>query len=179
MPAKQWEMTLLFEQFVQDTYRGKRLKKDGKRIKPQTADNYRYVLLLLQEYEAVKAISIRIKEVSGRNKGEWIGEQKYWNRFYLQFTNFLYGDKHCFDNYVGNVVKIIRIFFHYLKSDKLLQTGDFYKRFYIYREEIPVHTLLPEQLKFLITNEAFHHNACRKSAGMAALLQPVNAAASF
>lgn len=156
MSTKQWSMTTLFEQFIRDSERGRRLKKDGKRIRPQTVDNYRYVLLLLQEFEKSKLIFINIKEISPKNKQQWTAAFKYWNKFYLQFTDFLYNEKGCFDNYTGSVIKIVRVFFAYLKTDKLLQTGDFYKQFYVCKEDIPVHTLLPQQLSFLINDQAFH-----------------------
>jgi hypothetical protein len=41
----------LFQQFVKDSYRGKRLKPDGSRIKKQIVDNYAYVLCYLDEFE--------------------------------------------------------------------------------------------------------------------------------
>ena len=110
MSNKQWSMTSLFEQFIYDSEKSRRLKKDGRKIRPQTVDNYRYVLLLLQAFEARNTTQIRVKEVSGKNKQQWIAESKYWKKFYLKFTEFLYVEKKCFDNYVGNVIKIIRVF---------------------------------------------------------------------
>ena len=40
----------LFEQFIKDSYKGKRLKPDGKKIRPQTIDNYVYVLNHLKAF---------------------------------------------------------------------------------------------------------------------------------
>lgn len=155
---KQWELISLFEQFVSDSYKGKRLKSDGRKIKSQTIDNYRYVLQLLRDFERCKSTTIRIQEVSGRNKQALQKEQRYWKKFYLDFTTFLYNNKSCYDNYAGSVIKVIRTFFGYLKKYRFMQISDCYKSFYVCQEDIPVRTLLPEQLSFLIINETFHQS---------------------
>ena len=50
---------------------------------------------------------------------------------------------------------MIRIFFNFVNKDLAITTGDFYKTFYVCREEIPIVTLLPKQLRFLIGNNEF------------------------
>ena len=148
----------LFEQFISDSAKGKRLKPDGRRIKPQTVDNYRAVLLLIRQYEQITCAPIRITTSLSKDKRKLAAERKYWKSFYLKFTQFLYQEKNCFDNYVGAVIKIIRIFFSYLKKERLLAVGDFYKEFYVCREEIPIISLLPGQLQFLINDVTFENS---------------------
>ncbi|WP_300564697.1 tyrosine-type recombinase/integrase [Flavobacterium sp.] len=63
--------------------------------------------------------------------------------------------KGCHDNYVGANIKVIRVFFNYLKNDKDFYTGDFQRLFYVRKEEIDIFVLSPEQLKFLIHDKAF------------------------
>jgi len=63
--------------------------------------------------------------------------------------------KGCFDNYVGANIKVIRVFFNYLKEEKDLYVGDFHKQFYVRKEEIDILVLSPEQLKFLIHDKEF------------------------
>lgn len=155
MATKEYPLVPLFEKFINYSYKGKRLKPDGNRLKPQTVDNYNYVLRYLQEYEAEFDIMLRIKAITSHNKRVFIGESNYWKKFYLQFTNFLYQKKNCYDNYVGTVIKTIRVFFNFLNKDMGISTGMFYKSFYVCREEVPIVTLLPEQLQFLINNNAF------------------------
>ena len=155
MTAKEYPLTPLFERFIKDSYKGKRLKADGSKIKPQTVDNYNYVLRYLKEYEIKQVTVLRIKTFKGENKRAFTTERNYWKKFYMQFTNFLYNNKNCYDNYVGTVIKTIRIFFNYLNLEMGIKTGDFYKSFYVCREEVPIVTLMPEQLHFLINNEAF------------------------
>lgn len=151
----QYALTKLFSRFISESLSGKRMKQNGKKIKLQTIDNYKYILLLLEEYETFNSEKIYVNVTTSRNKRVLIAEKKYWKKFYFGFTDFLYRQKNCYDNYVGTVIKTLRIFFRYLQLEKAMRIGDFYKQFYIYREDIPIITLLPEQLKFLITDKIF------------------------
>lgn len=155
MTTKEHALLPLFEKFISYSYKGKRLKPDGSRIKPQTVDNYNYVLRYLQEYELEYDTILRIRIINSQNKRAFIVERNYWKKFYLQFTNFMYHKKNCYDNYVGTVIKTIRIFFNFLNKDIGINTGVFYKSFYVCREEVPIVTLLPEQLQFLINDTEF------------------------
>ena len=112
----------------------------------------------MQEYETKFGTTLRIKIFSANNKRTFLAERNYWKKFYHEFTNFLYSKKNCFDNYVGAVIKVIRIFFNYVNKDLGIATGDFYKSFYVCKEEVPIITLLPEQLQFLINDKAFHES---------------------
>ena len=153
--GNQHSLTKLFSRFINESLTGKRMKQNGKKIKPQTVDNYRYILLLLQEYERYSSEIIFVNVITSRNKRILLAEKKYWKKFYFSFTDFLYKQKKCYDNYVGTVIKTLRIFFRYLQTEKAMPINDFYKQFYIYREEIPIITLMPDQLRFLIHNPAF------------------------
>lgn len=155
MATNEYLIIPLFEQFIKDSFKGKRLKPDGSKIKPQTVNNYKYVLRYLQEYENSFEIVLRIKLYKGINKRSFLIERNYWKKFHLKFTTFLYTKKNCFDNYVGTVIKTIRIFFNYLNRERGIITGDYYKSFYVCREEIPIVTLMPAQLQFLINNKEF------------------------
>jgi len=155
MTSKEYALLPLFEKFISYSYKGKRLKPDGNRIKPQTIDNYYYVLRYLREYEVEYNVVLRIKVINSQNKRNFIAERNYWKKFYLQFTNFMYQKKDFYDNYVGTVIKTIRIFFNFLNKDMGIPTGVFYKNFYVCREEVPIVTLMPEQLQFLINDTAF------------------------
>lgn len=158
MATKEFPLVPLFEKFIKDSYSGKRLKPDGTRIKPQTIENYGYVLRYLIRYEQYIETKLRIKNVSANNKRQLILESKYWRNFYFNFTSFLYKEIGCFDNYVGTVIKIIKAFFKYLNNDLYITAGEFYKKFYACKEEIPVITLLPQQLKFLILDKQFEES---------------------
>ena len=144
----------LFNQFIKETIAGKRLKKNGERIKPDSIQNYKYVLNNLLQFSTDTKFELRICDASKLDKRELASEKSYWKKFYLKFTGYLYA-KECHDNYVGANIKIIRTFFNYLKNDKDMHTGNFQRLFYVRKEEIEIFVLSPEQLKFLIHDQAF------------------------
>ncbi|MFZ1611487.1 MAG: tyrosine-type recombinase/integrase [Chitinophagales bacterium] len=81
-------------------------------------------------------------------------ERLYWNRFYKRYSAHLYS-LGCFDNYVGLHFKIIKTFFNYLNTEKLIFTGNFQKNFYVRKESVPIIVISPEQLQFLIHDIEF------------------------
>ena len=144
----------LFKQFIKETENGKRLKKNGERIKPGSIQNYTYVMNNLIRFSDATKFELRICDASKLNKRELQSEKSYWKKFYQKFTEYLYKNG-CHDNYVGSTIKTIRVFFNYLKNDKDLFTGDFQRLFYVRKEEIAIFVLSPEQLKFLIHDKVF------------------------
>ena len=150
-------ITPLFKQFIRDTETGKRLKKNGERIKPDSIQNYHYVLQNLIQFSSDTGFELRICDASKLNKRELLSEKNYWKKFYQKFTDYLY-KKGCHDNYVGSNIKVIRVFFNYLKNDKDFFTGDFQRLFYVRKEEIEILVLSPEQLKFLIHDKEFENS---------------------
>lgn len=147
----------LFKQFIKETETGKRLKKNGEKIKPASIQNYHYVLNNLVKFAADTDFELRICDASKLDKREYASEKSYWKKFYQRFTEYLYKNN-CHDNYVGANIKTIRVFFNYLKNDKDLQTGDFQRLFYVRKEEIEIFVLSPEQLKFLIHDTDFEQS---------------------
>ncbi len=145
----------LFRQYIRDSETGKRLKKNGEKINKDTVGTYGYVYRNLERFCENTGFEFRICDFSKLNKRERISEKNYWKKFYKKFTEYLYKNG-CFDNYVGNNIKIIRSFFNYLKFDKDLSTGDYHQLFYVRKEEVDILVLSPEQLKFLIHDEVFH-----------------------
>lgn len=143
-----------FQTFIRDSETGKRLKKNGERIKQASVNNYKYVYRNLIEFEEATGFELRICDASRLTKREYLTEKNYWKKFYKKFTDYLY-KKGCYDNYVGQNVKVIRTFFNYLKNDKDFATGDFQRLFYVRKEEVDILVLSPDQLKFLIHNTEF------------------------
>ena len=144
----------LFKKFIRESETGKRLKKNGEKITQGSVNNYKYVLNNLERFSTETGFELRISNAHKLNTRELGSEKNYWNKFYKKFTTYLY-KKGCFDNYVGANIKIIRTFFNYLKNDKDFPTGDFQRLFYVRKEEVDILVLSPEQLKFLIHDEAF------------------------
>jgi integrase len=144
----------LFKQFIKESESGKRLKKNGERIAKSSIDNYTYVLKNLIQFSEETNTDLRVCDILKLTKKELLSEKNYWKKFYKNFTEFLY-KKGCYDNYVGATIKVIRVFFNYLKLEKDIYTGDFHKQFYVRKEEIDILVLSPEQLKFLIHDKEF------------------------
>ncbi len=95
----------LFKQFIKETETGKRLKKNGERIKAGSIDNYGYVLNNLIQFSSDTKFELRICDASKLNTRELQSEKSYWKKFYQKFTEFLY-KKGCHDNYVGANIKV-------------------------------------------------------------------------
>ncbi|HCF63245.1 MAG TPA: hypothetical protein DEU93_02935 [Chitinophagaceae bacterium] len=152
---KDYLMTDLFAQFIKASKLGYRRKQDGNKIKPQTIENYTYVLKLIQDFENDCNKSIRIRSVSGLQARQLKVEMNYWKRFYTQFSDYLFKVKGCYDNYVGHVFKILRVFFNFLEKEKMIQVNLFKTHFYVRKEEVGIVTLMPEQLRFLIFDKTF------------------------
>lgn len=150
---KELALLPLFNQFIKDSKSGKRLKKNGEKITPGSINNYIAVYKNLEWFESDTGFKLRFCCMSKLNTRELVSEKNYWKNFYLKFTSYLY-KKGCHDNYVGSInIKIIRVFFNYLKNDKNFNTQDIQKTFYVRKEEVEVLALNPDQLKLLIYNK--------------------------
>lgn len=157
MPAKNQPLCVLslYEKFIQDSRKGKRLQPNGKPVKPGTVQNYYYSFLVLKGFAVEKKIQLRIRPVRRLNARELNAERNYWKKFYKKFSNYLYDDCGYFDNYVGIIFKNLKAFFNYLNKELSLGIGDFHKVFYVRKEEVAIFPLMPEELNFLINDEAF------------------------
>mgnify|MGYP006199645129 FL=1 len=147
----------LFKQFIKESENGKRLKKNGERITKGSIDNYRYVLQNLIQFSSDTNFELSVCNIRKLTQKELVSEKNYWKKFYKNFTEFMY-KKGCFDNYVGANIKVIRVFFNYLQSEKDIFVGDFHKQFYVRKEEVDILVLSPDQLKFLIHDKEFENS---------------------
>lgn len=148
----------LYDRFMKETEKGKRLQKNGKRVRTSSIEPYMWLRKSLHDFSLKKQFPLHITSVTGLKKRELQAEKKYWKLFYKNFTDYLYDDCDCFDNYVGSNIKRLRAFFNYLNEEREMNIGNFHKSFYAQSEEIEITTLLPEQLNFLIYNKAFENS---------------------
>lgn len=95
-------------------------------------------------------------EIKGNNKREFNFAKRYYGTFYTKFCRYLFDQLHVLNNYVGQNIKIIRIFFNWCAQEKEINTGFFYKNFYVLHEEPTILTLSLEQLNFLIYDLPFN-----------------------
>jgi len=155
---KTYDFIQLLDKFIQASVTGRRLQRNGKRLRKGTIENYRYLRKLLSDFCNAKEFDLRIKCSARLTIREHNQEKKYWKKFYQEFSNYLYNDLGCFDNYVGSNIQMLRTFFNYLNIDLGLPVGNFHKQFYVRKEEIPIVVLTPEQLNFLIYNKEFENS---------------------
>lgn len=141
----------LYRTFIRESLMGLRLQKNGKRIKPQTVTNYIMAEKLVGEFVAETGFEIKLFLVNRMKDAELIKAMKYWKMFYIKFTRYMY-QRGFFDNYVGMIIKSLRLFFNYLNNERQLQVGNFHKNFYVPKEDIPIIVLTPKQLRQLIDN---------------------------
>ncbi len=154
---KELEFFTLFDKFISESKSGKRLKKDGTKIRPNTVERYTLVRNEIFRFTQIAEFNMRIRVLQRLNSRELKAENVYWKRFYRKYSDYLYS-LGCFDNYVGAHFKVLRTFFNYLKKDKVIFTGDVHSNFYIRTENIPITVLSPDQLQFLIYNTEFENS---------------------
>lgn len=144
-----------FNEFVNDTRKGKRTKQNGEKILKGSICKLEVTYKTLQDFSDLKNFPIKIKVLKKANKREVQSQKIYWNRFYQKFSNYLYTDLDCYDNYTGSVMKDVRTFFNYLTMEKNIPIGNYHKKFYAYKEDIEIITLQPDQLNYLIYDKDF------------------------
>ncbi len=152
----------LFERFIRDSQRGRRLLPNGDKISAGTIKTYKYTLYVVRKFCVCKGYYLRIFQVHKLSPRELMQERKYWKHFYKHFTEFMYRDLGYFDNYAGSHVKNIRTFFNYLNKELGLNAGDFHKLFYVRKQEIMIFPLTAEQLNFLINNKEFENSLSKR-----------------
>lgn len=158
MHKKELDLLAEYARFINDSRSGRRLQPNGKKISKGTVENYGFTLRLIRIFCEKKRLVLRIRPGRWLNGRELHAERNYWKRFYRLFTSHLYDECGYFDNYVGQNMKNIRIFFNYLNKDRALGVGDFHKQFYIQKEEIAIFPLMPEELNFLVYDLPFENS---------------------
>ena len=147
---KEYDLLELFEKYISESKRGKRLQKDGRRIKSGSVENYGYLYKLLQKFSIEKQFPLRIRSINKLNAKEHKTEQNYWEKFYKKFSDFLYNDLDHYDNYVGMQAKQLRSFMTWVNKRMAINTGSLQQVFYTRSEEIQIIVLSPERLNQLI-----------------------------
>lgn len=150
-----------FQKFITASSSGRRLMPSGKKVRKGTIQQYHCVLLLLEEFQTQLKEPLRILILHRSSLRTIQKEKNYWSRFFKSFTNFLYKEKKCYDQYTGAVLKVIKTFFHYLSIEKSLPVGEFHKKFRVPSEHFTPVILSPEQLRVLIGDKDFEHSLLR------------------
>lgn len=146
-----------FRKFIQKSSTGSRRLPSGKKFSKGSLIQYQSVCRLLESFEreAKKPVCITLQH---RYSLTVLRKEKlFWNRFFKDFTAYLYR-RRCYDSYVANVFKVIRCFFHYLQTELGLPVSQFYHRFRVpVMPHYPV-VLTPDQVRFLLNNKEYRHS---------------------
>lgn len=153
MKKQEYDFFELFDKFISDSKRGKRIQKNGKELSESTVESYSGMRKLLTDFICEKEFVLRIRPANKLHQRELNTEKNYWKKFYKKFTDYLYDDLDLYDNYVSTRIKILRTFFNYLNTELLINTGGFHKLFYARSEAIQIVVLSPERLNYLITSK--------------------------
>lgn len=157
---KEYDFFTLFDSFIDDSRLGRRIRKDGAKLRQGTVEFYLLVKKELHTFSIKEKLPLRIRNVNRFTTRQMNAEMRYWKRFYKRYSDHMYSIG-SFDNYVGSHFKVIRTFFNYLKSEKGIYVGEFHKQFYVRSEDIPILVLSPEQLMFLIYDTEFEQSLPR------------------
>ncbi len=149
-------LTNVIEEFIHKCKKGTRRYGNGYRIRPNTIENYRFLLKLVRDFEAKTLTKTRVISELKLTKKEFMVERRYWKKFFGSFTEFLYRQGR-FDNYVGSMIKNLKAVLKFAEDEHMIGTSSYRNQLYVIKEEVPIITLTPEQLQFLIHDEAFRH----------------------
>ena len=152
----------LLHDFINDSFSGRRLRSDGKKIKIATVDFYINLNKLLEEFSIKKKFELRIYVFNNLTPNQREKATKWYMNFYREFTNYLYDDKNLFDNYVGSIIKTLRTFFKYLQNERQISFGDYSRYFYVANEEIQIIALRPAQLGYIIHSNELNNKLSDK-----------------
>ena len=145
----------LLEDFISKCKKGIILQKSGKPISHPSIKNYEYLKLNLERFSETRDFGLRIISSHNLSPTRLSQELTYWKRLYDGFSNFLYKDRNCYDNYVGRSVKSLRSFLNYLQTHISIHTEPYKQSLYVRSENIQIVVLTPERLNFLIRNREF------------------------
>lgn len=145
----------LFQKFISLNYKKRRIQRNGKILTKASIQNYESLFKVLKKFFQSKNFSLNFMPLSPKNTRQFLRQKKHWHLFYLEFIDFCFNDLNHFDNHVGTNLKLLKCFCHWIEAEHGIFTGSFYRDFYVFKEEIPITVLKPEQLAFLIYDKPF------------------------
>ncbi len=145
----------LLDDFIKDSYNGRRTKKNGTPISSGTIKNYDYLQKHIHGFAHQTTFKLKLYIDPHIPHSQKLKVKHYWQKFYQAFTTYLYGLGY-FDNYVGLIIKCLRSFFNYLRDERHIDTGTYYRQFFVPVENIPIIALNREHLSFIINDIGFN-----------------------
>ncbi len=155
-PAKRFVFYL--ESYIKDCYKGMVIKK-GVRSKPQSIQMYEVLLKYLQDFDPEGKYCLEISPAQKLSLKQLEKQKKIWNEFQRNFLDYLYDQKHCFDNYVGAMIKRIKSVLNWIENEKGIGTLPYRLVFVAPKaEKIPIIILNQKRLQYIVYSEEFKRN---------------------
>jgi len=145
-----------------DSRSGRRKTAAGKRITKGTIEQYEMSFQLLQFFEACTNKPLRLTLLHRSSLKQIQQEKNYWEKFFLQFSDFVFTQTNCCDNYAANIFKVIKTFWNYLLVERSLPIGQFHRKFRVPQHIFNPVVLSPAQLSFLINDFDFNQSLAAK-----------------
>jgi site-specific recombinase XerD len=158
---QQLELIPLLDKFIHECEKGHHLQKNGTRLRDGSIQNYKSLRVVLQNFFISNNEPMIIHNLIRCTQKEYLNEMNRWKRVYKKFTNCLYKDCGYHDNYVGNIMKLLRSLLNYLRSQKGIDTRHIRSILHVCKEEIPIVVLNKEQLMYLIHDMEFELSLSR------------------
>ena len=88
--AKEFDFLTMFASLIDETKSGKRLKKNGSKIRPGTVEFYEVVYREVQLFVTKEKFNLRIRNVNRFTTRQMNAETKYWKRFYKRYLSLIH-----------------------------------------------------------------------------------------
>jgi site-specific recombinase XerD len=122
------------EEFITKSRSGERKTRKGKRVGLSTAGGYDYLKKIIESFEEKKGVRLTLEDMD--------------DRFYNRFTAYMWEDLDFYDNSTGSVVKNLRTFLNWAADEGIIKKVD-YTKWIIWKENIDIIVLYPDELKIL------------------------------
>jgi hypothetical protein len=156
--AKKILLVPLVKKFIRDSVSGKRRMPNGQKLKHLSVANYFSALKLLLAFEEFRGHPIYLTINIQSNRKQIHRENDYFKKFFRDFSDFMFKQKNCYDNFVGAIFKVLKTCIRYHKYEKYTRILDCWEHFYIRKQDCRIIALLPEQFCFLILNTSFENS---------------------
>ncbi len=87
---REFSLVTLFEEFLQASKSGKRLKRDGGALSKGTIESYGFVLKEVKLFEERTGHRLRLRIINRLNARQLAIEKRYWERFQQRHTHHLH-----------------------------------------------------------------------------------------
>ena len=123
----------LIQEFINDSYSGRRLTIKGTRLADGSVINYLQLQRSQLQFCKAKKHELRVYIAANLSVKKQNNANLCYIKFYKELTDYLYDELHFFDNYVGLIIKCYRTFMNHLELEKQVLIGNFSFKIIVFR----------------------------------------------